>query len=106
MRSIHRRLGLGCAGQHFAGQAGWTHTGVNTARYHLPSPPQAFTGHEPPVHVAVQTMPGVHGAAAFLFLAASDGAAVSAIAVTATAPTSRIFAMDFMVRPPSCCENR
>ena len=96
MPFIPNRLGLAYADQHFAGQAGGMHTGVNTARYHLPSPPQAFTGHEPPEHVAVQVMPGVHGPAAFFFLAASDGTAVSAIAVTATAPTSRSFAMHFI----------
>jgi hypothetical protein len=33
------------------------------------------------------------------FFAASDGAAETAIAITATAPTSRTLAMDFMINP-------
>jgi hypothetical protein len=84
------------ADQHFDGQAGSRHTGVNTAVYHLPSPAQAITlQEEPALHGAVQTMPGVQGAAAF-FLAACDGIDVSATAAMVTAPTSRTFAMDFI----------
>ena len=44
--------------------------------------------------------PGMQGAAAFFFLAASDGAAISAIAVTATAPTSRILRNRLHVEDP------
>ena len=57
-----------------------------------------FTRQELPEHPPAHKVVGVQVLA--FFLAASDGAAVSAIAVTATAPTSRIFAMDFMVRTP------
>src|SRR5882724_7398240 len=58
-----------------------------------------MTLHESPLHFAVHTKPGTQGAAA-AFLAAWDGTAVSANAVIATAPTSRILAIDFILRTP------
>ena len=54
------------------------------------------------LHFVEQTCPTyVPGAGPFIlfFFAASDGAAEIAIATTATAPTSRTFAKDFMTTP-------
>ena len=80
-----------------------THHGVKSAWYHLPSPPQIMTLLQPwLVSAEVQSMPAMHGAAAFaFFLAASDGAAEIAITATATAPASRNLVMDFIIGTPS-----
>lgn len=79
-----------------------THHGVKSAWYHLPSPPQIMTLLQPwLVSAEVQSMPAMHGAAAFaFFLAASDGAAEIAITATATAPASRNLVMDFIMGNP------
>ena len=71
-----------------------------TAACNLPSTPQAICLQLEPLHAVEQVIIGMQ--AAFLdFFAASDGAAETAIAITATAPTNRTFAIDFMMRPLS-----
>ena len=76
------------------------------ALYHLPSTPQKlrlFTLPLPLEHIKL----GTQGAAALAFrFAASDGADEIAIAATATAPVSRIFEIDVMLRAPLCLMTR
>jgi hypothetical protein len=70
------------------------------ARYHLPSPPQALTAQVPFEQLAEHNVATAHVLDAAIwrfFFAASDGAAEMATAITATAPTSINFVIDFMV---------
>jgi hypothetical protein len=77
--------------------------GVTWALYHLPSTPQKLTLFTPVALPLEHIGPGTQGAAALpFFFAASDGAAESAIAATATAPVSRIFEIDIMLGAPLC----
>jgi hypothetical protein len=87
--------------QHFGPQLCPVQGGTSIAT-HLPSPlqncltPAFVTQDAPRVQAA-----GFAAAFAVFFFAASDEAAERAIATTATVPTSRIFANDFMTTP-SC----
>jgi hypothetical protein len=67
----------------------------------LPSTPQAMTLQAPLLQAVEQVIIGVQAAIIVAFFFASDGAAEIAIAITAMAPTSRTFAIDFMLRAPS-----
>ena len=72
---------------------------MKTAGDHFMSAPQTMT--LPPVdHTCAMEAPGF-GPFIFFYLSASDGAAETAIAITATAPNSRTLAMDFMGKTPS-----
>jgi hypothetical protein len=55
----------------------------------------------PLLQAVEQVIIGVQAAIFVAFFFASDGAAEIAIAITAMAPTSRTFAIDFMLRAPS-----
>jgi hypothetical protein len=82
--------------------------GVNSAWYHLPSPPQIMTLLTPALAPgALHRRPGVQGAIAFFFMClASDGAEEIANAVTATAVTRRILDRDFIWGPPRYVEHK
>jgi hypothetical protein len=67
---------------------------------HLPSTPQAILLQTLPLQAVAQVIIGMHAVLFFAFFFASDGAAEIAIAITAMAPTSRTFAIDFMMKPP------
>jgi hypothetical protein len=81
-------------------------TGVNIAGVHCPPGAQTITAQVEPLQFVAHMPAPLHviDASAVLalafFLAASDGAAEIAIAMTATVPTSRSLAIDFMVRVP------
>jgi hypothetical protein len=85
--------------QHFEGQCPSKQNGVMNARYHLPSPPQALTAQVPFEQLAEHNVATAHVLDAIwrFFFAASDGAAEMAMAITATAPISINFVIDFMV---------
>src|SRR6187455_154514 len=89
--------------QHFGGHCALTQTGVKIAGTQVPPGAQTFTEHVlSPQFVAhmpasLQLTEFDATWVFFFFFAASDGAAETAIAMTATVPTSRSFANDFMV---------
>ena len=74
--------------------------GVRIARCNSLPAPQIFTWQLPPVQFDAHMPPSLHPDLAAFFLAASDGAAEIAIAVTATAQTSKTFVIDFIWGPP------
>jgi hypothetical protein len=83
------------------GQVEPMQTGVRKASYHLPSIPQTFIVHEPLAHFAAHIMAETHAVTLWcFFFAASDGAAEMAIAIAATALTSRNFERCFIASSP------